>query len=46
MLSIKIRQKKKDLGKLNFISALNSNHGINLNKFTCSLDNIRSNKLK
>ena len=45
MLLIKIRQ-KKGLGKLNFISALNSNHGINLNKFTCSLDNIRSNKLK
>ena len=43
MLSTKIRQ-KQSFRKNNFLS--NPNPVINLNKFTCSLENIRSNKLK
>ena len=38
--------KNKDLEKILFTKTFNSNHVINLNKFTCSLEKIRSNELK
>ena len=38
--------KNKDLEKIIFTRTFNPNHVINLNKFTCSLENIRSNELK
>ena len=38
--------KNKDLQKIIFLRTFNPNHVINLNKLTCSLENIRSNELK
>ena len=38
--------KNKDLEKMIFTRTFNPKHVINLCKFTCSLENIRSNKLK
>ena len=45
MLSTKIRQ-KQGFKKIIFTRTLNPNHVINLNIFSCSLENIRSNELK
>ena len=38
--------KNKDLEKIIFTRTFNPNHVINLNKLTCSLENIKSNELK